>query len=75
MSFSVLNIERVMRRYADGYRVSPGAVHEMMTRVDLWFEVNMKEVCSIARGHGRKTLMADDVVEFFSLCRNKLFSG
>ena len=75
MSSSVLNLGKTMHTHANGYRVSPDAVHEMISRVDLWFEVNMKEVCSIARGHGRKTLMADDVVEFFSLCRNKLFSG
>ena len=75
MSFSsssnVINIGLLMREYAlDEYRVSPGAVHEMIGRLDLWLELNVPDLCQVSKAHGRKTVMADDVTEFFSIVKN-----
>jgi histone H3/H4 len=67
---SILNVGKQMRLHSDGYRVSPGAVHEMISRLDLWFELNTKEICKVSSSHGRKTIMADDVTEFFSVVKN-----
>jgi histone H3/H4 len=74
-SSNVLNVGKVVRSYSGDFRVSPGAVHELVSRLDLWFELNMKELCKVSRGHGRKTVMEDDVVEFFSVRNNEVLSG
>ena len=52
------------------YHVSPSAVKEMLSRLDMWFELNTKLLCGVAKSHGRKTVMEDDVTEFFSVSRN-----
>ena len=71
MASSVFNVGKTMRGYSGKkYRVSPGAVHEMISRLDLWFETNMKEVCRVSKSHGRRTIMEDDVTEFFSMKKN-----
>jgi histone H3/H4 len=70
MSSSTLNIGKILRSYSSSYRVSPGAVKEMLSRLDLWFELNTKEICKVSSSHGRKTIMADDVTEFFSVVKN-----
>lgn len=73
MPSSVLNVGKTMRSFSGGYRVSPGAVHEMIDHLDLWFETNMVEVCKVSKAHGRKTVMEEDVIEFFSITRNGVF--
>jgi histone H3/H4 len=64
-----------MRSYSSGYRVSPSAVHEMIGRVDLWFETHMKELCDVTKTHGRHTIMDDDVTEFFSKTKSVFLDG
>jgi histone H3/H4 len=64
-----------MRGNSGSFRISPGAVQEMISRFDMWFELNMNELCKIAQSHGRKTILEDDVVEFFSVMKNKFFEG
>jgi histone H3/H4 len=59
-----------MRSHSDGYRVSPSAVKELVGRIDSWFEMNMKGLCDVAKSHGRKTVMEDDITEFFGFQRN-----
>jgi len=76
ISSSVLNVGKSLRCHSGKkYRVSPGAVHEMVSRLDMWFELNTKELCKVADSHGRKTVHEDDVVEFFGLRKNGFFSG
>ena len=74
-SSNVVNVGKVLRSYSGSYRVSPGAVREMISRLDLWFELNTKGVCKVSGSHGRKTIMEDDVVEFFSLRKNGFLVG
>jgi len=74
-SSNVLNVGKIVRSYSGDFRVSPGAVKELVGRLDLWFEINTKELCKVSRSHGRKTVMEDDVVEFFSVKDNVLLSG
>ena len=69
-SSNVLNVGFYMREYADGYRVSPAAVHEMIKRMDLWFEMHMKDLCGVAEAHGRHTVGESDVIEFFGVHKN-----
>ena len=75
-SSNVINIGLLMREYAlDEYRVSPGAVHEMIDRIDMWLESHMMGLCEVAKGHGRCTVGESDVVEFFSVSKNGFLSG
>jgi len=69
-SSNVLNVGKLLRSYSGSYRVSPGAVREVISRLDLWFELHTKEVCKVSRSHGRKTVMEDDVTEFFGVQKN-----
>ena len=71
---NVLNIGKIVRANSGKYRVSPGAVHELVGRLDLWFELNTKELCRVTRSHNRHTVSEDDVVEFFSLKKNEILS-
>lgn len=75
MSSSVLNIGKLMRQYSGKYRVSPGAVHEMISRLDLWFELHMKELCAVSKSHDRSTVFEDDVTEFFGVTKNGFRDG
>ena len=72
---NVVNVGALMRSFSDGFRVSPGAVCEMIGRIDLWFELNTKELCGVAESHGRHTISEDDVTEFFSLKKAEFLSG
>lgn len=74
-SSNVVNVGKVLRSYSGSYRVSPGAVREMISRLDMWFEIHTKEMCGVSKHHGRKTVMEDDVVEFFSLTKNGFLGG
>jgi histone H3/H4 len=74
-SSNVLNVGKQMRTYSGKYRVSPAAVQEVVGRMNTWFEINTKELCAVARSHGRKTVMEDDVTEFFSIARNGFKEG
>lgn len=69
-SSNVLNIGKIMRSSSDGFRVAPGAVKEMSSRINDWFETNIPGLCDMSKSHGRKTIMEDDVVEFFGLKKN-----
>lgn len=69
-SSNTLNIGKLLRSYSSSYRISPSAVKEMISRLDMWFETNTKEVCKISKSHGRKTVMEDDITEFFSFRKN-----
>jgi histone H3/H4 len=69
-SSNVLNVGKVLRSYSGSFRVSPGAVREVLSRLDVWFELNTKELCRVSKSHGRHTVMEDDVTEFFSVVRN-----
>ena len=73
-SSNVLNIGKTVREYSGSFRVSPGAVHELVGRLDLWFELNTKELCRVTKSHGRSTVSESDVVEFFSLKKNEILS-
>lgn len=46
-----------------------------MGRVNIWFEINTQELCDISKSHGRHTVMEDDVIEFFSVSKNKFLDG
>ena len=72
VSSNVCNVGKLMRSYSGDYRVSPGAVKEMLGNLDLWFEVHMKDLCRVAKSHGRHTIMEDDVIEFFSVKKNNV---
>jgi histone H3/H4 len=55
--------------------VSPSAVKELLSRLDMWFESNVQGLCDVAKSHGRHTVMEDDVTEFFSVSKNKFMDG
>ena len=74
-SSNVLNVGLYMRSYSDGFRVSPAAVHEMISRMNLWLETHMKDLCGVAESHGRHTVGEDDVTEFFSVTKTVLLGG
>jgi histone H3/H4 len=74
-SSNTVNVGKLLRSYSGSYRVSPGAVREIISHLDLWFETNTKEVCKVSKSHGRKTIMEDDVVEFFSFQKNGFLEG
>ena len=72
---NVCNIGNLLRAHSGKYRVSPSAVSEMVGRVELWFEMNTKAVCEVAKSHGRHTISEDDVVEFFSRVSSVFLDG
>jgi len=74
-SSNVVNIGLIIRSHSDGYRVSPSAIKEIIGRVDLWFELHVKEICEITKAHGRHTICDDDVTEFFSRSKSVFLDG
>lgn len=70
-SSNVLNVGKVVRSYSGKYRVSPGAVKSLVSRLDMWFEMHTKDICRVSSSHDRKTVMEDDVTEYFSFKENE----
>ena len=63
---NTLNVGQLMRKYSDGHPISPDAVCELIDRIQIFVECNMESIILIAEKHGRKTVFADDITEFFN---------
>jgi histone H3/H4 len=62
-----------MRKHSGGYKISRDAWLEMKDRLELFFEVRMKDLTDITKRHGRRTVMDCDVIEFFGFSGNDDF--
>lgn len=79
-----LNVGKLMRRYSNGMNISPSAVTAMIHRLDLFLELAMPHIATIARTSGcNKTIKEHEdlthpeksqahVTWFFSLASNKV---
>jgi histone H3/H4 len=62
---NVLNVNKLMHEYSK-LNVSPKAVKELSGRInDKLYDI-APELDKIARSHGRKTVMEEDVIELLS---------
>lgn len=76
---AIINIGACMRDHAkinkEKFFVSPSAVEEMKNRLEEFLEMNMQELCRIAKNHKRMTVRDDDVTEFFGFVKNAIPEG
>lgn len=59
-----------MRKHSGSFKISKKAWMEMKDRLELFFEIHMKDMTRIARSHGRHTVMREDVIEYFGFVGN-----
>lgn len=68
---NTINVGQLMRKHTK-YNVSPKAVHEMSSRLNMFIETHMETLSKIASKHKRKTIFEDDVTEMFSFRDNDI---
>jgi len=69
---NVVNVGKLMHEYSE-LNVSPRAVEELSKRiVDKMYDV-VPDFDKIAKSHDRKTIMEEDIIEFFSIYGRDIF--
>jgi len=77
---NVVNVGKIMRENAvlsqgtkkQKFRVSPGAVNEVISRIVDNLEDYTIEFCWVANQDGRKTILERDIIKVFSVVDNEI---
>ena len=69
---NVINVNRLIHEYCK-LKVSPGAVKEISGRIIDKLHDMAPDLDKIAKRHGRKTVMEEDVIEFFGYIEKDVF--
>lgn len=72
---TTIKVLELMRRYSGGFKISRDAWMEMKDRLELFFEVHMKDITAIAKAKGRHTVKEEDIIHFFGFVGNDMFRG
>lgn len=62
---TTIKVRDLMRKNSGGFKISEKAWLEMKDRLEIFFELHMKDITKITESHGRRTVYDTDVLEYF----------